>query len=48
VLATQLQVELAVVLLASVFIIGKWFHISDESRSRRWVIASAGASVALA
>lgn len=45
-LATQLQVELAVVILASVFVIGKWFHISDESRSRRWITASAGASVA--
>jgi hypothetical protein len=37
---------LAVVLLASVFVIGKWFRISDESRSRRWITASAGASVA--
>jgi hypothetical protein len=46
VLATQLQVELAVVVLASVFVIGKWFRISDESRSRRWITASAGASVA--
>jgi len=46
VLATQLQVELAVVILASVFVIGKWFHISNESRSRRWITASAGASVA--
>jgi hypothetical protein len=46
VLATQLQVELAVAALASVFVIGQWFHISDESRSRRWITASAGASVA--
>ena len=45
-LAPQLQVELAVVLLASVFVIGKWLRISDESRSRRWITASAGASVA--
>ena len=45
-LASQLQVELAVVALASVFVVGKWFHISDESRSRRWITASAGASVA--
>jgi hypothetical protein len=46
VLATQLQVELAVVVLASVFVIGHWVRISDESRSRRWITASAGASVA--
>jgi hypothetical protein len=46
VLATHLQVDLAVVVLASVFVIGKWFHISDKSRSRRWITASAGASVA--
>jgi len=46
VFATQLQVELAVVVLASVFVIGKWFRISDESRSRRWITVGAGASVA--
>ena len=45
-LATQLQVELAVLVLASVFVIGKLFRISDKSRSRRWIAASAGASVA--
>jgi hypothetical protein len=35
-----------VVVLASVFVIGHWVRISDESRSRRWITASAGASVA--
>jgi hypothetical protein len=44
--ATQLQTQLAVVLLASVFLFGKWLRLKSESRSRHWITASAGASVA--
>jgi len=44
--ATQLQAQLAVVILASVFLFGKWLRLRSESRSRNWITASAGASVA--
>jgi hypothetical protein len=44
--ATQLQTQLAVVILASVFLLGKWLRLRSESRSRHWITASAGASVA--
>ena len=44
--ATQLQAQLAVVILASVFLFGKWLRLRSESRSRHWITASAGASVA--
>jgi hypothetical protein len=44
--ATQLQTQLAVVMLASVFVFGKWLRLRSESRSRHWITASAGASVA--
>lgn len=44
--ATQLQTQLAVVILASVFLFGKWLRLRSESRSRHWITASAGASVA--
>jgi hypothetical protein len=44
--ATQLQTQLAVVILASVFLFGKWLRFKSESRSRHWITASAGASVA--
>lgn len=43
--ATQLQAQLAVVILASVFLFGKWLRLRD-GRSRHWITASAGASVA--
>ena len=44
--ATPLQTQLAVVILASVFVFGKWLKLRSESRSRHWITASAGASVA--
>ena len=44
--ATPLLTQLAVVLLASVFLCGKWLRLRSESRSRHWITASAGASVA--
>jgi len=44
--ATQLQTQLAVVILGSVFLFGKWLRLRSESRSRNWITASAGASVA--
>jgi hypothetical protein len=43
---TQLQTQLAVVILASVFAFGNWLRLSNQRRSRDWVTASAGASVA--
>ena len=44
--ATPLLTQLAVVLLACVFLCGKWLRLRSESRSRHWITASAGASVA--
>jgi hypothetical protein len=44
--ATQLQAQLAVVILASVFLFGKWLRLTSDTRSRHWITASAGASVA--
>jgi hypothetical protein len=44
--ATQLQTQLAVLILASVFLFGKWLRLRSERRSRHWITASAGASVA--
>jgi len=44
--ATQLQTQLAVIVLASVFLFGKWLRLKSENRSKHWITASAGASVA--
>jgi uncharacterized protein YqgC (DUF456 family) len=44
--ATQLLTQFAVVILASVFLFGKGLKFKSARRSRHWITASAGASVA--